>query len=80
MTVKKWHTSAHFIQRCSERGISLDAAKDVVQYGARKMQHYKGANGGWFWHFEKTVDNVTLKVVAEIKGKDCWLITAYEID
>ena len=36
-------------------------------------------HGGKVRTFEKTVDRVTLKVVAEIKGSDCWLMTAYEL-
>jgi uncharacterized protein (DUF39 family) len=35
-------------------------------------------HGGVVHVFEKTVDGITLKVVAEIKATDCWLITAYE--
>jgi hypothetical protein len=38
-----------------------------------------GRDGGKVRAFEKTVDRVTLKVVAEIKGSECWLMTAYEL-
>jgi hypothetical protein len=37
-------------------------------------------HGGHVMAFEKTVNRHTLKVVAEIKDSDCWLMTAYELD
>jgi hypothetical protein len=75
----KFHQTAHSKLRQAERRLSLENIKNVVQYPDRKRRQYKGYRGGWVHTFEKTVDGTTLKVVAEIRNQDCWLITAYEI-
>ena len=58
----------------------MENIKNVVHYPERRKQVGRGQHGGFVYTFEKEVDGVTLKVVAEVRAKDCWLITAYEPD
>lgn len=78
MAIDKFHTTAHFLQRLTERQLSLENVKNVVRYPLRKKIVNRGNLGGWVTRFEKTVDQTTLIAVGEIKGRECWLITAYE--
>jgi hypothetical protein len=78
MATLKFHTTAHFLQRLSERQLSLENVKNVVRYPLRKKIMWRGNLGGWVHQFEKDVDQTTLVIVGEIKGSDCWLLTAYE--
>jgi hypothetical protein len=50
----------------------------MVNYPDDQKRVKRGRHGGWVYVLEKRVDSVTLKVVAEIKGDECWIITAYE--
>lgn len=77
----RFHNSLHFLQRYELRDLSLENVKNVVRYpdSKRKLKN-RPLHGGHVCMFEKTVDCVTLKVVAEIKDSDCWLITSYETD
>jgi hypothetical protein len=62
------------------RNLSIENVKNVVTYPEKEMKiNRPGRHGGKVRAFEKTVDGVTLKVVAEIKGSECWLMTAYEL-
>lgn len=62
-----------------ERNLSLENVRNVVRYpDSQKRAPNRPVHGGKVHIFEKTVDQTTLKVVAEIKANDCWLITAYE--
>jgi hypothetical protein len=62
------------------RNLSVENVKNVVNYPERETKvNRPGRHGGKVRTFEKTVGGVTLKVVAEIKGLDCWLMTAYEL-
>jgi hypothetical protein len=62
------------------RSLSSENIKNVVNYPDKQTKvNRPGRNGGKVYTFEKTVDGTTLKVVAEIKGSECWLMTAYEL-
>ncbi len=62
------------------RNLSIENIKNVVTYPDKETKiNRPGRHGGKVRAFEKTVDGVTLKVVAEIKGSECWLMTAYEL-
>ena len=74
----RFHRCAHFAQRVDLRNLSEEAAKQVVYYGKKTLVPRKGHHGGKVYLFEKRVDGVTLKVVAEIKNSECWLMTSYE--
>ena len=75
----RFHNTPHFVQRISERNLSLENVRNVVKYpDSQKVSPNRPQHGGKVHIFEKTVDGSTLKVVAEIKAGDCWLITAYE--
>ncbi len=76
----RFHNTGHFIFRSDMRNLSIENIKNVVRYPDKQRRIEKGDHGGIVYTFEKNVDDVTLKVVAEIKSNDCWLITAYEPD
>jgi len=62
------------------RNLSIENVKNVVIYPDKETKiNRPGRHGGKVHAFEKAVDRVTLKVVAEIKGSECWLMTAYEL-
>ena len=62
------------------RNLSIENVKNVVIYPDKETKiNRRGRHGGKERASEKTVDGVTLKVVAEIKGAVCWLMTAYEL-
>ena len=73
----RFHLTKHFTQRISERNLSVEDIKAVVRSPDKKRILKQGPHGGDLIMFQKTVDEVTLKVVAEIKRKDCWLVSAY---
>jgi hypothetical protein len=61
------------------RNLSLENVRNVIRYAdSQKRSRTPARHGGTVHVFEKTVDGITLRVVAEIKAGDCWLITAYE--
>jgi hypothetical protein len=62
------------------RNLSLENVRNVVRYpDSQKRVRMRALHGGIVHAFEKTVDETTLKVVAEIRSNECWLITAYEL-
>ena len=62
------------------RDLSLENVRNVIRYpDSQKRSKMRPRHGGAVHVFEKTVDGITLKVVAEIKAAECWLITAYEL-
>jgi hypothetical protein len=73
----RFHVTHHQAMRLSERNLSLEFIKSTVSYPDRKQMLNKGHNGGNLMKFFKTVEKRTMVVVAEIKGSDCWLATAY---
>lgn len=74
----RFHRSRHFAQRVDLRNLSDEEAKQVVYYGKKTATQRTGKHGGKVFLFEKCVDGVTLKVVAEVKDSECWLMTSYE--
>jgi hypothetical protein len=75
--IKTFRDSTHAGNRRRERGISVQAMKDVVQYHHKKTQQYRGEHGGFVYRFSKSVGGRTLVVVAEVKKHECWLISAW---
>ena len=62
------------------RNLSSESIKKRREYPDKETKiNRPGRHGGKVCAFEKTVDGVTLKVVAEIGGSECWLMTAYEL-
>lgn len=61
----------------AERGITLEAMKDVVKYPQTKQKQVPGIRGGTVFRFSKMRGPTKLTVVAEIKGQDCWLMTTF---
>ena len=74
----RFHQTDHLILRSEERNLSLENIKNVVRYPDKQKRIGRGEHTGIVYVFEKKVDQVTLKVVAEIKASECWLMTAYE--
>jgi hypothetical protein len=60
-----------------ERGLSVEALKDVIKYPQFKRAQYKGEHGGTVYRFSKTADGVTLIVSAEVKNHECWIMTGF---
>lgn len=75
--IKKFNITTHARQRSAERGVSLEAMKDVVNYHQSRIQQYLGDHGGFVYRFKKAVDRKTLVVAAEVKGTECWLLTGF---
>jgi hypothetical protein len=59
-------------------GLSLDALKDVVKYPQHKQAQYRGEHGGTVFRFSRVRGGTKVTVVAEIKGKNCWLVTGWQ--
>jgi hypothetical protein len=76
--IQKFHLTQHGENRLIERGLSYDAAKNVVNYSQTKtQQHGPTDHGGVRWRFEKTVDGKKLTVIAEIKKFEAWIVTGW---
>lgn len=76
----RFHNTAHILQREDLRNLSSESIKNVVNYPTtKKLVCPRGRHRGKVYTFEKCVDGTTLKVVAEIRNSDCWLMTAYEL-
>jgi hypothetical protein len=73
----KFHLTVHARQRIAERGLSVEAMKDVVKYPQHKHQQYQGEHGGTVFRFSNQRGQANMTVVAEIKGQQCWLITGW---
>jgi hypothetical protein len=76
----RFHVTHHQAVRLSERELLLEFVKNTVLYPDRRQTLNKGHNGGNLMKFFKTVEKKTMVVVAEIKGSDGWLATAYYED
>jgi hypothetical protein len=76
-TIKEFHDTAHAASRRAERGIPVQAVKDVVKYHHEKRLQYKGKNGGIVWRFSRTSGGKTLVVIAEVKKTEAWLISCF---
>ena len=73
----RFHQTKHQALRVSERDLSFENMKNVVCYPDESSFLRKGLHGGRISKFRKTVEGRTLVVVAEIKGKECWLLTGF---
>jgi hypothetical protein len=84
MKITNWITTGHGGQRYDERQISVELAKSVILNPTWKLQQDKGEHGGFQYRFEKMIKvgdrNEKIRVVAEIKKENCWLITGYYPD
>jgi len=80
MPAYRFHQTKHQALRVSERDLSLEDMKNVVGYPDGDEFLRKGLHGGRVCKFRKTVAGKTLVVVAEIKGKECWLLTGFFAD
>lgn len=80
MSAYRFHQTKHQALRVSERDLSLEDMKNVVSYPDESLFLRKGFHGGRVSKFRKTVADRTLVVVAEIKGKECWLLTGFLAD
>ena len=76
----RFHQTKHQALRVSERALSFENMKNVVRYPDAEQALRRGFHGGMVKKFRKTVDAKTLVVVAEIKGKECWLLTGFFAD
>jgi len=76
----RFHFSHHAVQRVDLRNLSTENLKNVVRYPDKKTKVNRPTkHKGTIWVFEKSVDSIKLKVVAEIKGEECWVMTSYEL-
>ena len=75
--VTTFHDSAHAENRRIERGISMQAMKDVINYPDRRKQQYPGEHGGMVYRCCKRDGTKELVVIAEIKKSEAWLISGF---
>jgi hypothetical protein len=50
--VTKFHLTIHARQRIAERGLLVEAMKDVVKYPQQKQLQYRGEHGGNVFRFQ----------------------------
>lgn len=77
---KKFHVTAHLLDRIEQRCISLDTIKDVVRAPEHRIeQHSHGRHGGIVYCFYKSCGTQRIKVVAEVSKKQhVWLMSVME--
>ena len=75
----RFHGTRHAAQRLAERGISDEDWKAVVRSPANHEDLRRGCHGGTIKKLRKP-NGRALVVVAEIKGTEAWLLTAYYED
>jgi hypothetical protein len=63
--------------RTSERSIVDAEVEEVVKTGAVIHTNQRGVHGGLKRLYKKFVAGRVVVVVAEIRQKDCWVITTY---
>lgn len=63
--------------RTTERGIADVEVEEVVRTGAVIHTQDRGPHGGLKRLYKKYVAGKVVVVVAEVRKKDCWIITAY---
>lgn len=80
MPASTFHTTRHAELRIEQRGLSLEALRNLVNSSDRREDMGRGQHGGIVYRFEKTVDGQTLICVAECKKAECWIITGYYED
>jgi len=62
----RFHTTRHSASRASERSLSFEDLKNVVNYPDSKQKSERGAHGGQLTVFRNSVGGKTLVAVAEI--------------
>ena len=72
----RFHGTRHAAQRLAERGISEEDLKAVVRSPASHEDLRGGRHGGTIKRLRKC-NARTLVVVAEIRGQEAWVLTAY---
>jgi hypothetical protein len=80
MPATRFHNTRHLIVRLEERGLSLEALRNVVNCPDSQKHQGTGQHGGKLFLFSKTVDGQKLCCVAELKRKECWIVTGYYED
>jgi hypothetical protein len=78
VAITEFYFTTHCKIRASERGLSHDEIRDVINYHHSKTEQYRGEHGGFVCKFEKTVDKVKLVVIAETKKEKCWPISSWK--
>lgn len=73
----RFHMTRHAAERASERNLSVEDLKNVVNYPDNKAKQRTGPHGGIIYRFRKCVDGRTLVCVAEVKNGNCWLVTGF---
>jgi hypothetical protein len=76
-TITRFYIVPHAIRRKEERGIDIEAMKNVVKYAQKRTFQYKGEHGGNVYRMSKPLGAQWLTVAAEIKGSECWIITGF---
>lgn len=51
--------------------------QDVVNRHQDKLQHRRGEHGGFVHEFTRRVGGKKVRVIAEVKRTECWLITGW---
>jgi hypothetical protein len=77
MRIETFYVTSHVLKRIAERGLTLEQLKSVVNGPSRKMQQYRGDNGGFVYKFEKEISGVQVAAIAEVKQSECWLISGW---
>ena len=67
----------HFARRASERSVSVEEAKAVINNHDSKQKQYIGEHKGVVFRFAKSSGGARLTVVAEVKNDECWIITSF---
>jgi len=75
----RFHGTRHAAQPLAERGISEEDLKAVVRAPASREDLRGGRHGGTIRKLRKS-NGRALVVVAEMKGYEVWLLTAYYED
>jgi hypothetical protein len=72
-----FNLTRHFCIRLTERHLNADDVKAVVRSSFGQKFLKRGIHGGKLSRFSQTEGGRTLVVIAEIKGGECWIATAY---
>lgn len=75
--IKTFHDTAHANERSEQRSIPLIEMIEIINGHDSKMQQYRGDHGGFVYKFKKTKKGKLTSVIAEVKGDECWIISAF---
>ena len=79
--ITKWNTTGHSAIRSLGRFDCLELLQKVVLHPHRQRQQGRGEHGGFQYAFERDFSieakTETLRVVAELKKSDCYLMSFY---